>query len=176
MAITNGMFWQHSQRVLDKLMMQEEEAPAPSWVPHSIRAHREDPESVPMGNYLCSKTPPAVTAAHDTTGELRVQHADLPAHRAPRHLEPAEGPPRVAQRHRGILRPQRWLPRMAPQDLRDVEVRGATIPAGSRVMMVTSMANCDPEMFPDLHTFDLYRDNVHSPPAVRLRHAPVHGP
>ncbi|STC69404.1 cytochrome P450 [Corynebacterium pilosum] len=159
-AVTNGKFWQHSQRVLNKLLLAEEEEPGTGWVPHSIRAHREDPESVPM-YYLRSKTMSAVTAAHDTTANsasnlfiyLLSERPDL------WNLlkeKPELIPNAIEESFRLNGGSHAWRRRT----LNEVEVRGVKIPAGERVLLVTSAANRDPEMFPDPHTFDLYRDNV----------------
>ncbi|WIM67298.1 cytochrome P450 [Corynebacterium breve] len=159
-AETNGKFWQHSQRVLNKLMMAEETEPGTGWVPHSIRAHREDPESVPM-YYLRSKTMSAVTAAHDTTANsvsnlfiyLFTERPDI------WNLlkdKPELIPNAIEESFRLNGGSHAWRRRT----LNDVEIRGVKIPAGERVLLVTSAANRDPEVFPDPHTFDLYRDNV----------------
>ena len=40
----------------------------------------------------------------------------------------------------------------------DAEVRGVTIPAGSKVAMVYTSANRDEDVFPDPHAFDIRRD------------------
>lgn len=159
-AVTNGKFWQHSQRVLNKLLLAEEKEPGTGWVPHSIRAHREDPESVPM-YYLRSKTMSAVTAAHDTTANsasnlfiyLLSERPDL------WNLlkeKPELIPNAIEESFRLNGGSHAWRRRT----LNEVEVRGVKIPAGERVLLVTSAANRDPEMFPDPHIFDLYRDNV----------------
>lgn len=159
-AVTNGKFWQHSQRVLNKLLLAEENEPGTGWVPHSIRAHREDPESVPM-YYLRSKTMSAVTAAHDTTANsasnlfiyLLSERPDL------WNLlkeKPELIPNAIEESFRLNGGSHAWRRRT----LNEVEVRGVKIPAGERVLLVTSAANRDPEMFPDPHIFDLYRDNV----------------
>lgn len=159
-AETNGKFWQHSQRVLNKLLRAEEETPGTGWVPHSIRAHREDPESVPM-YYLRSKTMSAVTAAHDTTANsvsnlfiyLLTERPDI------WNLlkdKPELIPNAIEESFRLNGGSHAWRRRT----LEPVEIRGVKIPAGQRILLVTSVANRDPEMFPDPHTFDLYRDNV----------------
>ncbi|WP_257161998.1 cytochrome P450/oxidoreductase [Corynebacterium cystitidis] len=159
-AITNGKFWQHSQRVLNKLMLEEEKEPGTGWVPHSIRAHREDPKSVPM-YYLRSKTMSAVTAAHDTTANsvsnlLIYLFTERPDIWNLLKDKPELIPNAIEESFRLNGGSHAWRRRT----VRDVEVRGVTIPAGERVLLVTSAANRDPEMFPDPHTFDLYRDNV----------------
>ncbi|WP_018296687.1 cytochrome P450/oxidoreductase [Corynebacterium lubricantis] len=159
-AETNGKFWQHSQRVLNKLMAQEEVEPQAGWVPHSIRAHREDPEAVPM-YYLRSKTMSAVTAAHDTTANsvsnlLIFMLTERPDIWNLLKDRPELIPNAIEESFRLNGGSHAWRRRT----LNEVQVRGITIPAGERVLMVTSAANRDPEMFPDPHTFDLYRDNV----------------
>lgn len=156
-AKTNGKFWQHSQKVLAKLMADDT---AEGWVPHSIRAHREDPEAVPM-YYLRSKTMSAVTAAHDTTSNsasnlfifLQSERPDL---WKLLQQKPELIPNAVEESLRLNGGSHAWRRRT----VNEVKVRGVTIPANEDVLLVTSVANRDPEVFPDPHTFDLYRDNV----------------
>lgn len=159
-AADNGKFWQHSQRVLHKLMMQEEHTEAPGWVPHSIRAHRKDPESVPM-YYLRSKTMSAVTAAHDTTANsISNMLIYLFTERPDIWNLLKDKPELIPNAVEESLRLNGGSHAWRREALTDVEIRGVTIPKGSRILLVTSMANRDPDVFPDPHTFDLYRDNV----------------
>ena len=156
-AETNGKFWQHSQKVLAKLMADET---AEGWVPHSIRAHREDPETVPM-YYLRSKTMSAVTAAHDTTANSASNlfiylHTERPDLWKTLQQKPELLPNAIEESLRLNGGSHAWR----RKTINEVEVRGVTIPAGENVLLVTSVANRDPEVFPDPHTFDLYRDNV----------------
>ncbi|MCW2993741.1 MAG: cytochrome [Conexibacter sp.] len=44
--------------------------------------------------------------------------------------------------------------------MRDVEIGGHTLPKGSRVWLLASSANHDPEHFPEPGRFDLHRENV----------------
>ena len=159
-AEDNGKFWQHSQRVLHKLMMQEEHTEAPGWVPHSIRAHRKDPESVPM-YYLRSKTMSAVTASHDTTvNSISNMLIYLFTERPDIWNLLKDKPELIPNAVEESLRMNGGSHAWRREAINDVEIRGVTIPKGSRILLVTSMANRDPEIFPDPHTFDLYRDNV----------------
>lgn len=159
-AEDNGKFWQHSQRVLNKLMHQEEYKDAPGWVPHSIRAHREDPHSVPM-YYLRSKTMSAVTASHDTTvNSISNMLIYLFTERPDVWNLLKDRPELIPNAVEESLRMNGGSHAWRREALTDVEIRGVTIPKGSRILLVTSMANRDPDVFPDPHTFDLYRDNV----------------
>lgn len=42
----------------------------------------------------------------------------------------------------------------------DIEVRGVTIPKGSRIWLVLAAGNRDPERFPDADRFDPYRQDI----------------
>ena len=56
---------------------------------------------------------------------------------------------------------------------RDVTLHGVTIPADSRVILITGAANHDERAFPDPEYFDIHRE-IERHVGLRVRHPPVH--
>lgn len=59
-----------------------------------------------------------------------------------------------------VLRWRTPAPAITRMTVRDVTVRGVTIPAGSMVVLFLNAANHDPRMFADPHRFDVERKNA----------------
>src|SRR5438067_353344 len=98
-----------------------------------------------------------VLAGNDTTSTLIGNGIVLLA-RHPEQLalllrDPSRWPNAVEEMNR-IESPTQVLPRTTT---RDVELHGATIPAGSRVMLIWGSANHDDRVFPDPERFDVTR-------------------
>jgi cytochrome P450 len=98
-----------------------------------------------------------ILAGNDTTSSLvgsgTVLLARHPDQRARLLADPSLWSTAIEEMNR-IESPTQVLPRTA---VRDVEVHGVTIPAGSRVMLVWGAANHDDREFPDPERFDITR-------------------
>lgn len=151
-----GNFWQFAGKVLDKM---RQDPDAEGWMQYGIRKQKEFPEVV-TDSYLHSMMMAGIVAAHETTAnatanamKLLLQHPS-----AWRDIceDPALIPNAVEEclRHNGSVAAWR---RLATQD---VTVGGIDIPAGSKLLIVTSSANHDEARFADADLFDIRRDNA----------------
>jgi cytochrome P450 family 130 len=98
-----------------------------------------------------------ILAGNDTTSSLvgsgTVLLAQNPDQRALLLDDPSLWPAAIEEMNR-IESPTQVLPRTTT---REVEIRGVTIPAGSRVMLVWGAANHDDREYPDPERFDVTR-------------------
>jgi len=151
-----GNFWQFAGQVLEKM---RQDPDAPGWMQYGIRKQKEFPEVV-TDSYLHSMMMAGIVAAHETTAnatanamKLLLQHPS-----AWRDIceDPALIPNAVEEclRHNGSVAAWRRLA------TRDVTVGGIDIPAGSKLLIVTSSANHDEARFADADLFDIRRDNA----------------
>ena len=151
-----GNFWQYAGKVLAKMRLEPD---APGWMQYGIRKQQELPEVV-TDSYLHSMMMAGIVAAHETTAnatanamKLLLQHPT-----AWRDLceDPALIPNAVEEclRHNGSVAAWRRIA------TRDVTVGGVAIPAGGKLLIVTSSANHDERHFADADLFDIRRDNA----------------
>jgi len=151
-----GNFWQLAGKILDKM---RENPDGPGWMQYGLRKQRELPEVV-TDSYLHSMMMAGIVAAHETTAnasanaiKLLLQHPD-----AWREIceDPALIPNAVEEclRHNGSVAAWRRLV------TRDAQVGGMALPAGSKLLIVTSSANHDERHFADADLFDIRRDNA----------------
>lgn len=151
-----GKFWQFAGKVLDKMRL---DPSGPGWMKYGIRKQAGYPDVV-TDSYLHSMMMAGIVAAHETTAnatanalKLLLQHP-----RAWREIcdDPGLIPNAVDEclRHNGSVAAWRRLA------TRDVTIEGVDIPAGARLLIVTSSANHDERHFPDADLFDIRRDNA----------------
>jgi cytochrome P450 family 130 len=98
-----------------------------------------------------------LVAGNDTTTSLIGNGVELLARHKDQRAELAGDPSLIPAAIEEMLRiesPTQALPRTA---MRDVELHGLTIPAGSRVMLLWGSANLDDREFPDPEVFDIHR-------------------
>ncbi len=151
-----GNFWQLAGKLLEKMRLDPE---APGWMQYGIRKQKEMPEVV-TDSYLHSMMMAGIVAAHETTAnaganaiKLLLQHPD-----AWRDL--CEDPRLISNaveeclRHNGSVAAWRRLA------TRDVHIDGVHIPAGSKLLIVTSSANHDERRFADADLFDIRREDA----------------
>lgn len=151
-----GNFWQYAGQVLDKM---RQDPDAPGWMQYGIRRQKELP-AVVTDSYLHSMMMAGIVAAHETTAnaaanalKLLLQHPHVW-----RELcdDPALIPNAVEEclRHNGSVAAWRRLA------TKDVVVGGVAIPAGSKLLIVTSSANHDEGHFADADLLDIRRANA----------------
>ncbi|PXW23449.1 cytochrome P450/oxidoreductase [Paraburkholderia caballeronis] len=151
-----GHFWQFAGKVLDRM---REHPDGPGWMQYGIRQQKLHPDVV-TDSYLHSMMMAGIVAAHETTAnasanaiKLLLQHP-----RAWRELcdDPGLIPNAVEEclRHNGSIAAWRRLA------TKDVQIGGIDIPAGSKLLIVTSSANHDERHFADADLFDIRRDNA----------------
>ncbi|WP_269501636.1 cytochrome P450/oxidoreductase [Burkholderia sp. IMCC1007] len=151
-----GKFWQYAGKVLEKMRL---DPSGPGWMQYGIRKQKELPDVV-TDSYLHSMMMAGIVAAHETTAnatanamKLLLQHPQ-----AWRDLcdDPSLIPNAVEEclRHNGSVAAWRRLA------TKDVVVGGISIPAGSKLLIVTSSANHDDAHFVDADFFDIRRENA----------------
>lgn len=151
-----GNFWQYAGKVLDKMRADPE---APGWMQYGIRKQREMPEVV-TDSYLHSMMMAGIVAAHETTANATANAMKLLLQHPKVWREICEDPSLIANaveeclRHNGSVAAWR---RLVTQD---AVIGGQAIPAGSKLLIVTSSANHDEQHFVDADFFDIHRDNA----------------
>ena len=151
-----GNFWQFAGKVLDKM---RRDPSGPGWMKYGIRKQADYPEVI-TDSYLHSMMMAGIVAAHETTAnatanalKLLLQHPHVWREICD---DPALIPNAVDEclRHNGSVAAWRRLA------TRDVRIDGVDIPAGSKLLIVTSSANHDERHFSDADLFDIRRDNA----------------
>ncbi|MGJ7490258.1 cytochrome P450/oxidoreductase [Variovorax sp. ZT4R33] len=151
-----GNFWQFAGKVLDKMRQNPEAA---GWMQYGIRKQREQPEVV-TDSYLHSMMMAGIVAAHETTANATANAMKLLLQHPSVWREICEDPSLIPNaveeclRHNGSVAAWRRLA------TKDVQIDGVDIPAGSKLLIVTSSANHDDRHFADADLFDIRRDNA----------------
>ena len=151
-----GNFWQFAGKVLDKM---RENPDGAGWMQYGIRKQALHPEVV-TDSYLHSMMMAGIVAAHETTAnaaanamKLLLQHPDVWRE----ICEDASLIPNAVEeclRHNGSVAAWRRLV------TKDVQIGGVDLPAGSKLLIVTSSANHDQDQFADADLLDIRRDNA----------------
>ena len=151
-----GNFWQYAGKVLDKM---RQDPDAPGWMQYGIRKQMLQPEVV-TDSYLHSMMMAGIVAAHETTANATANAMKLLLQHPQVWRELCEDPgliPNAVEeclRHNGSVAAWRRLVTA------DTQVGGVDLPAGSRLLIVTSSANHDEGHFADADLFDIRRDNA----------------
>ncbi|GAA5234235.1 cytochrome P450 [Verticiella sediminum] len=151
-----GNFWQHAGRILAKM---RENPDAPGWMQFGIRMQKDHPEVV-TDSYLHSMMMAGIVAAHETTANATANAMKLLLQHPQAWRDLCEDPgliPNAVEeclRHNGSVAAWRRLV------TRDAVVGGVALPAGSKLLIVTSSANHDEAHFADADFFDIRRDNA----------------
>ncbi|GER09825.1 cytochrome P450/oxidoreductase [Variovorax boronicumulans] len=151
-----GNFWQYAGKVLDKM---RQDPDAPGWMQYGIRKQMLHPEVV-TDSYLHSMMMAGIVAAHETTANATANAVKLLLQHPQVWQELCDDPgliPNAVEeclRHNGSVAAWRRLV------TKDTQVGGVDLPAGSRLLIVTSSANHDEGHFADADLFDIRRDNA----------------
>ncbi|MDF3833924.1 cytochrome P450/oxidoreductase [Cupriavidus basilensis] len=151
-----GNFWQLAGKILDKM---RQDPSGPGWMRYGIRKQKEHPDIV-TDSYLHSMMMAGIVAAHETTANATANAVKLLLQHPLAWREICEDPgliPNAVEeclRHNGSVAAWRRLA------TRDVQVGGVDIPAGSKLLIVTSSANHDEGHFADADLFDIRRENA----------------
>jgi len=154
-----GNFWQFAGKVLDKMRLDLDGPDSDGWMQYGLRKQRDMPEVV-TDSYLHSMMMAGIVAAHETTAnasanamKLMLQYPDVWRE----VCEDASLIPNAVEeclRHNGSVAAWR---RMVTAD---AQVGGVDLPAGAKLLIVTSSANHDEGHFVDGDLFDIRRDNA----------------
>lgn len=151
-----GKFWQFAGGVLERMRADPD---GPGWMQYAIRRQKELPDVI-TDSYLHSMMMAGIVAAHETTAHaaanafrLMLEHRDAWDAIC---ADPSLIPNAVEEclRHAGSV--VAWR-RIATADTRIGEV---DIPAGARLLIVSSSANHDERHFDDPDRFDIHRHNT----------------
>ena len=151
-----GNFWQFAGKVLDKM---RQDPDAPGWMQYGIRKQALHPEIV-TDSYLHSMMMAGIVAAHETTANATANAMKLLLEHPRVWREICDDPGLIPNavdeclRHNGSVAAWRRLA------TKDVRIDGVDIPAGSKLLIVTSSANHDERHFSDADLFDIRRDNA----------------
>ncbi|GAA4012885.1 cytochrome P450/oxidoreductase [Actimicrobium antarcticum] len=150
-----GNFWQFAGKVLDKM---RQDPSGDGWMFYGIRKQKENPEIV-TDSYLHSMMMAGIVAAHETTANATANAMKLLLSHPDVWREIGEDPSLIPNaveeclRHNGSIAAWRRLVTA------DTQVDGVDLPAGARLLIVTSSANHDERHFTDADLFDIRRDN-----------------
>jgi cytochrome P450/ferredoxin-NADP reductase len=151
-----GNFWQYAGKVLEKM---RQDPDAPGWMQYGIRKQKLHPEIV-TDSYLHSMMMAGIVAAHETTANATANAMKLLLQHPHVWQELCDDPgliPNAVEeclRHNGSVAAWRRLV------TRDTQLGGVDLPAGSKLLIVTSSANHDEAHFADADLFDIRRDNA----------------
>ncbi|MNS47611.1 Cytochrome P450 [compost metagenome] len=151
-----GNFWQLAGKILDKM---RQDPSGPGWMQYGLRKQQTHPEVV-TDSYLHSMMMAGIVAAHETTANASANAIKLLLQHPDAWREICEDPDLIPNaveeclRHNGSVAAWRRLA------TRDVEIAGVPIPAGSKLLIVTSSANHDEGQFNDADLFDIRRENA----------------
>jgi cytochrome P450 len=155
-ALGMGQFWAFAGGLIEKLKQTPD---APGWIPHAIRVHNEDPELI-SDNYLQNIMMSGILAAHETTTNAsgNAMRTLLENRQAWERIcaDPALIPKAIEECLRFAGSVVAWR-RMTTED---VVLGGVDIPAGARLLVVTSSANRDGDVFDTPDSFDIDRKNA----------------
>jgi cytochrome P450/ferredoxin-NADP reductase len=151
-----GNFWQFAGKVLDKM---RQDPSGPGWMQYGIRKQKEYP-GVVTDSYLHSMMMAGIVAAHETTANASANAIKLLLQHPQAWRDICEDPgliPNAVEeclRHNGSVAAWRRLATV------DTQVAGMKIPAGSKLLIVSSSANHDERHFDDADLFDIRRENA----------------
>ena len=150
-----GNFWQLAGKILEKM---RKDPSGPGWMKYGIRKQADYPDVV-TDSYLHSMMMAGIVAAHETTSNATANAMKLLLQHPSAWRDICEDPgliPNAVEeclRHNGSVAAWRRLA------TKDVQIGGVDIPAGAKLLIVTSSANHDERHFADPDLFDIRRDN-----------------
>ena len=151
-----GNFWQLAGKILDKM---RQDPSGPGWMQYGLRKQQTHPEVV-TDSYLHSMMMAGIVAAHETTANASANAIKLLLQHPQAWRDICEDPDLIPNaveeclRHNGSVAAWRRLA------TRDVQIAGVSIPAGAKLLIVTSSANHDESQFADADLFDIRRENA----------------
>ena len=151
-----GNFWQFAGKVLDRM---RQDPGATGWMQYGIRKQREQPEVV-TDSYLHSMMMAGIVAAHETTANATANAMKLLLQHPNVWREICEDPSLIPNAVEECLRHSGSVAAWRRLATKDVQIDGIDIPAGSKLLIVTSSANHDDRHFTDADLFDIRRDNA----------------
>lgn len=154
-----GNFWQFAGKVLDKMRQDLDGPDAGGWMQYGLRKQRDMPEVV-TDSYLHSMMMAGIVAAHETTANATANAMKLMLQHPAVWREVCEDPSLIPNAVEECLRHNGSVAAWRRIVTADAQVGGVDLPAGSKLLIVTSSANHDEGHFVDGDLFDIRRDNA----------------
>ncbi|MFD7008047.1 cytochrome P450 [Rhodococcus jostii] len=151
-----GQFWEFAGGLVEKLKKTPD---ADGWIPHAIRVQQDDPELI-TDNYLQNIMMSGILAAHETTTNASGNAFRTLLENRGAWEKLCNDPTLINKAIEECLRYAGSVVAWRRMTTDDTTVDGVDIPAGSRLLIVTSSANRDESMFPEPDTFDIERSNA----------------
>ncbi len=151
-----GNFWQLAGKLLEKMRRDPD---ADGWMQYGIRKQKELPEVV-TDSYLHSMMMAGIVAAHETTANAGANAIKLLLQHPHAWQELCDDPRLIPNAVEECLRHNGSVAAWRRVATRDVTIDGVDIPAGSKLLIVTSSANHDERAFADADLFDIRRENA----------------
>jgi cytochrome P450/ferredoxin-NADP reductase len=151
-----GNFWQFAGKVLDKM---RENPEGGGWMQYGLRKQRDMPEVV-TDSYLHSMMMAGIVAAHETTANATANAMKLLLQHPGAWRDICEDPSLIPNAVEECLRHNGSVAAWRRIVTTDAQVGGVDLPAGSKLLIVTSSANHDEGHFADGDLFDIRRDNA----------------
>ncbi len=151
-----GNFWNFAGQVLEKM---RKDPTGEGWMQYGIRKQAQHPEIV-TDSYLHSMMMAGIVAAHETTANATANAMKLLLQNRSAWAEICKDPTLIpgaveeCLRHNGSIAAWRRLVTV------NTSVGGVDLPAGAKLLIVTSSANHDQNQFVDADLFDIRRDNA----------------
>ncbi len=150
-----GNFWQLAGKLLDKMRA---DPSGPGWMQYGIRMQAEHPDVV-TDSYLHSMMMAGIVAAHETTANATANAVKLLLEHPDSWREICEDPGLIPNAVEECLRLNGSIAAWRRLVTKDTTVGGIPVPAGSKLLIVTSSANHDERHFADAEMFDIRREN-----------------
>lgn len=151
-----GKFWQLAGRVLEKM---RDNPDGHGWMRYAIRRQKDVPDVV-TDSFLHSMMMAVIVAAHETTAHASANAIHNLLKNRPLWDELCANPALIPNAVEECLRLVGSVAAWRRITTKDTVVGGVSIPAGSRLLMVSASANHDPRQFENPDNLDLYRDNT----------------
>lgn len=151
-----GKFWQLAGTVLDKM---REDPSGHGWMPYGIRKQHDFPDIV-TDSYLHSMMMAGIVAAHETTANAAANAIKLLLQNRAVWEEVCANPALIPNTVEECLRHSGSVAAWRRIATRDAKVGGVDIPAGSKLLIMTSSANHDSRRFDDPEALDVRREHA----------------
>jgi cytochrome P450/ferredoxin-NADP reductase len=151
-----GNFWQYAGKVLEKM---RQDPDGPGWMRYGIRKQKDHPDIV-TDSYLHSMMMAIIVAAHETTANASANAMKLLLSHPEIWREICEDPGLIPNAVEECLRHNGSVAAWRRITTRPVRIGDVDIPAGARLLIVTSSANHDERHFEDADRVDVRRDNA----------------
>ncbi|WP_123026561.1 cytochrome P450 [Mycolicibacterium stellerae] len=155
-ADTFGRYWQFTGELLDKV---KADPNATGWMAHIFDMQRQHPDLF-SDNYVQNLVMGGIFAAHETTTNATGNAFRTLLENRVAWDEICANPDLIPKAVEECLRYSGSVVAWRRRAIVDTTVGGVKIPAGGKLLLVTSSANRDDDIFPDPDEFDIHRGNA----------------